>query len=423
MKFSKVMKVVNEVFAMYNQSKLLRNIPVGLKNVGKNVRFISIRQNDDFSLNKVLVLTKMTRYDYEKLKYKELNSQQFENMLKARGTNLEKLKHHNILQKTNVEKIVKILIDLGSDVRVVNRKIHIFRYSYNKDAVSWADCIVPAGGDGTYLLAASLIRNRSIPVIGINSDPTRSEGYLCLPKKYSTNPKEAFEKVKSGQFQWKYRSRIRTKIVGATRMEPELLHHEIPSYNVEKVIGKGWEDIDSNGSRTLPVLALNEVFIGETLSARVSHLELNFDNANHFTNTKCSGICICTGTGSTSWHYSINRIPVQTVAELLRLMDMDPTEGKNSLATVYADMYNQNLKFAPDDGRMGFSIRDLISAGVWPDPKGLKSRGFAKKIVVKSNCDDAYIVVDGGLSFAFNDGTRAIFEMHPEDSLKTVILD
>lgn len=72
---------------------------------------------------------------------------------------------------------------------------------------------------------------------------------------------------------------------------------------------------------------------------------------------------------------------------------------------------------------MGFSIRDMISGGVWPNPKGLKPRGFAKKIVVKSNCDDAYIVVDGGLSFPFNDGTLGIFEMNPEDSLRTVIMD
>lgn len=32
-------------------------------------------------------------------------------------------------------------------------------------------------------------------MIGFNSDPNRSEGHLCLPKKYSYNIKEALEKL------------------------------------------------------------------------------------------------------------------------------------------------------------------------------------------------------------------------------------
>ena len=34
------------------------------------------------------------------------------------------------------------------------------------------------------------------------------------------------------------------------------------------------EDAREDGSRILPILALNEVFIGESLSSRVSYLEL-----------------------------------------------------------------------------------------------------------------------------------------------------
>ncbi|KAK9886709.1 hypothetical protein WA026_017628 [Henosepilachna vigintioctopunctata] len=409
------MKILSESICIFKYSNLLNNFNMGLKNAAKNMH-MNKSKDEYFNMNRVLILTKMTRYEYERVKFKELNDQQFERMLRNRGTNFEKLKHHHSLQKTSVEKIAKCLRDMGSDVRIVNR------YSFDKDAVSWADCVVPAGGDGTFLLAASLIRNNTLPVIGVNSDPHRSEGFLCLPKKYSINPREAFEQLKSGAFKWTFRNRIRSKVIGNTRIDPKMLYNT-PFYDIEKIIGKEWDRHSDTDHKILPVLALNEVFIGETLSAKVSHLELNFDNSDRYTNTKCSGICICTGTGSTSWHYSINRIPVQTVTELLKLMDMQPTEGKNSLATFYAEQYNQNLKFAPDDQRMGFSIRDLISAGVWPDPKGLKSRGFAEKIVVKSNCDDAYIVVDGGLSFSFNDGTLAVFEMHPEDRLRTVKLD
>jgi hypothetical protein len=44
-----------------------------------------------------------------------------------------------------------------------------------------------SGGDGTFLMGASKISNRFKPIVGINTDPTRSEGHLCLPKHFSFN--------------------------------------------------------------------------------------------------------------------------------------------------------------------------------------------------------------------------------------------
>lgn len=375
-------------------------------------KFHHDKSNKQIKLNKVLVISKMTRYDYERKKLKHLSDEQFEKELRNRGTNFDKLVFHNQLQKTAVDKVCKTLRGIGSDVKVVNR------FTYTKDYVDWADVIVPTGGDGTFLLAASMIHNPKTPVIGLNSDPSRSEGFLCLPPKYAPDYKEAFQKIEAGDFQWIFRSRIKTKIKCANGINAKLLH-ETPDYDLANVIGP-LKPV--NGVYRLPVLSLNEVFIGETLSARVSHLELKFDLEERYTNTKCSGVCICTGTGSTSWHYSINRQPAQTVAEILKLMDINATDQKQSLASVFADIYNQNLKFSPEDPRMAYTIRDLICAGVWPDPKGLKSRGFVKRIEVRSNCDDGYIVIDGGISFSFNDGTVAIFEMDPRDSLKTIMI-
>ena len=44
----------------------------------------------------------------------------------------------------------------------------------------WADMIVTTGGDGTFLMGSSKILNRSKPVIGINTDPTRCQIPLCV---------------------------------------------------------------------------------------------------------------------------------------------------------------------------------------------------------------------------------------------------
>jgi len=40
------------------------------------------------------------------------------------------------------------------------------------------------GGDGTYLRTAGIIDNPYIPILGLNTDPSRSIGYLCNKKVY-----------------------------------------------------------------------------------------------------------------------------------------------------------------------------------------------------------------------------------------------
>lgn len=37
--------------------------------------------------------------------------------------------------------------------------------------IDWADIVISAGGDGTFLAAAAVVGNNQKPVIGINTDP------------------------------------------------------------------------------------------------------------------------------------------------------------------------------------------------------------------------------------------------------------
>ena len=41
---------------------------------------------------------------------------------------------------------------------------------------------------------------------------------------------------------------------------------------------------------------------------------------------------------------------------------------------------------------------------------------------MKSKCFDASLVIDGSLSYKFNDGTKAVIELLDEDALRTVQL-
>lgn len=79
------------------------------------------------------------------------------------------------------------------------------------------------------------------------------------------------------------------------------------------------------------------------------------------------------------------------------------------------------LAHATEEPRMVYTIRDqLVSSPMRSEC--VKPRGFARSIGVKSRCFDASLVIDGGLSFPFNDGTRALLEIHDVDALRTVTL-
>ena len=51
-----------------------------------------------------------------------------------------------------------------------------------------------------------------------------------------------------------------------------------------------------------------------------------------------------------------------------------------------------------------------------------RPRGKASRIDVKSKCFDAHLVIDGSMSYKFDDGTDVIIEIKDEDALKTVEL-
>uniref|UniRef100_A0A182I698 NAD kinase 2, mitochondrial n=1 Tax=Anopheles arabiensis TaxID=7173 RepID=A0A182I698_ANOAR len=378
-------------------------------------------------LRRVLVVSKLTRLEFEKIREEQLSDECLEQRIRDRGTDYDALKYYHHLHKDVERQVVRSFQQHGIEVQVVNR------ITIHKDALQWADLIVPIGGDGTFLLAAGraspffLSNGKKTPVVGFNSDPRRSEGRLMLPKQYSVQVDEAVRRIIAQDFRWMHRSRIRTTLVGAATTErPSPMDlHEFHSQPVEHQ--EVMSTAPNGKSRILPYLALNEVFIGEMLSARVSHLHLRIDSSDVTTKTKSSGLCVSTGTGSTSWLTSMNRLSTNNVKDLLAIVRKRTGRTGSPLDTIdpesVSQEYNDNLVFAPDDPRLCYSIREQICVGVWPNPKGLESRGFAKEIFVKSRCVDASLVIDGSIAYNFNDGARALLEVYPEDSLLTIDMD
>jgi len=68
------------------------------------------------------------------------------------------------------------------------------------------------GGDGTYLRTAGIIEDTNTPILGINTDPSRSIGFLCNNKIYNDMKEKQIEKIFENldkeNFEYFYRQRI-----------------------------------------------------------------------------------------------------------------------------------------------------------------------------------------------------------------------
>uniref|UniRef100_A0A8B9ZEZ7 NAD kinase 2, mitochondrial n=1 Tax=Anas platyrhynchos TaxID=8839 RepID=A0A8B9ZEZ7_ANAPL len=286
------------------------------------------------------------------------------------------------------------------------------------------------------LLAASKVFDKFKPVIGVNTDPERSEGHLCLPVRYTHSFPEALQKLYRGEFRWQWRQRIRLYLEGTgINPVPVDLHEQQLSQEQHSRahINERFQDqrSDVSGPHLLPVRALNEVFIGESLSSRyvenfksckpsfkfslhrASYYEISVDDGP-WEKQKSSGLNVCTGTGSKAWSYNINKVANQAVEEILNIGE------KILLSNEVTNDYNDSLLYSPEEPKMFFSIREPIVNRVFSSSR---QRGFSSKVCVRSRCWDACMVVDGGTSFEFNDGAIASILIDTEDALCTVLLE
>ncbi|XP_078531077.1 NAD kinase 2, mitochondrial isoform X2 [Lissotriton helveticus] len=392
----------------------------------RSARALGARRNhhsDSFRPARVAVVDKTTRYEFEQQRYRYagLSEDELKELLALKGSNYNGLLERHHIHTKNVQHIIDSLRNEGIDVQLVKRR------EYDEETVRWADAVISAGGDGTMLLAASKVLDRLKPVIGVNTDPERSEGHLCLPVRYTYSFPEALQKLYRGEFRWQWRQRIRLYLEGTgINLTPVDLHEQQLSLEQHSRahshgILREHKEEDA-GQHLLPVRALNEVFIGESLSSRASYYEISVDDGP-WEKQKSSGLNVCTGTGSKAWSYNINKIASQPVEEILKIAKkhehLDFLLSKELIEQV-TDEYNNSLIYDPEEPKMLFSIREPIANRVFSSSC---QRGFSSKVCVRSRCWDACMVVDGGTSFEFNDGAIVSILTDKEDALCTVLLD
>ncbi|XP_039246664.1 NAD kinase 2, mitochondrial isoform X4 [Pipra filicauda] len=376
-----------------------------------------------FRPSRVAVVVKTTRYEFEQQRYRYagLSEEDLKQLLALKGSNYAGLLERHRIHTKNVEHVVDSLRNERIEVRLVKRR------EYNEETVRWADAVISAGGDGTMLLAASKVFDKFKPVIGVNTDPERSEGHLCLPVRYTRSFPEALQKLYRGEFRWQWRQRIRLYLEGTgINPTPVDLHEQQLSQEQHSRahINERFQDqgSDISGPHLLPVRALNEVFIGESLSSRASYYEISVDDGP-WEKQKSSGLNVCTGTGSKAWSYNINKVAHQAVEEILKIAkkrgSLDMPLNTDLVQKVTND-FNESLLYSPEEPKMFFSVREPIVNRVFSSSR---QRGFSSKVCVRSRCWDACMVVDGGTSFEFNDGAIASILIDTQDALCTVLLE
>uniref|UniRef100_A0A8R1TTZ7 NAD(+) kinase n=1 Tax=Onchocerca volvulus TaxID=6282 RepID=A0A8R1TTZ7_ONCVO len=361
----------------------------------------------------VVILSKTTRLDYERQKHLHLNSTQFYALLKRRGWNYEEMKKKRIEQQNYVRAMRQYLENRGIKVEVVTRS------EYTVEVIAHADAVFSAGGDGTFLVAAQKIRDYRA-VIGFNTDPLGSEGYLCITRKGTQPVGEVIDKLLKGECRWMWRQRIRVTILKWVENNKNNEESDEECYETSDKLREARLFLQSDCDAEYPLLALNDVFIGESHASRVSYYDVQIDDGP-MVRQKSSGMIACTGTGSTSWNYNINRVSEQHVGELLSIMadmNLHTINPKDAITQEICKRFNEKLLFDPQCTTIAFTIRDPVFSATFP--VGIK-HGFAKRIRVRSRCTNAHIVLDGNVSIPFNSGTEVLLEIHESDALRSAL--
>lgn len=74
-----------------------------------------------FRLERALIVTKLSRYEFEQLRHPHLSANQLEEMLRNRGTDFEGIMHRHNVNKDFERVIVRSFRDVGCDVKLTNR--------------------------------------------------------------------------------------------------------------------------------------------------------------------------------------------------------------------------------------------------------------------------------------------------------------
>ncbi|CAI2370424.1 unnamed protein product [Moneuplotes crassus] len=206
--------------------------------------------------------------------------------------------------------------------------------------------VVSLGGDGHFLSTSKYIQDKNIPIVGINTDPERSGGFLCGYKIYSKQDAQeteilnkpidhlvsCLEDISNAKFSYRTRTRIDVK--------------RLP-YETEDAVEK-LKVVDS-------CLSLNEMVMEESFGAKTCTYELTTDEQN-LGILKSSGLIVSTGSGSTGLLLSARRPRISELCGTNEII----SNNKSQCATVHSlRNIHESLQFSSEEKKFYYLNREL----------------------------------------------------------------
>ncbi|XP_068640701.1 probable NADH kinase [Aristolochia californica] len=176
------------------------------------------------------------------------------------------------------------------------------------------DLVISIGGDGT-LLQASHFMDDSIPILGVNSDPTKPEEVKELSGEFDATRSTGYLcAATAGNFE---------------QVLDEILEGQMAPSDVSRI------SISLNG-QVLSTYALNDVLIAHPCPATISRLSFLMKTDGQVTsplvNCRSSGLRVSTAAGSTAAMLSAGGFPMPILSDDLQYMVREPIliEAANS---------------------------------------------------------------------------------------------
>jgi NAD+ kinase len=163
---------------------------------------------------------------------------------------------------------------------VEREKVHLSHYRGQ-------EMVLVVGGDGTFLRASHL--NKDIPMMGINPNPKRKEGFFMIMD--NENYREALPKLLES-------------------------HDTIRMLRLEVAVNRA----------ILPEKALNEVYVGSEKPHAMFNYDIEIDGIREF--QRSSGILIGTPAGSNAWLRSAGGSLMDLTSDKFQYIVREPYEGR-----------------------------------------------------------------------------------------------
>jgi len=206
-------------------------------------------------LKKIIIVPKISKYEYDSFTLM-LSHDELLELYENEGIN-PKL----ILESHNRQKEIQKKFEAKFPGRI------IFRNFFTKAHADDADLVIALGGDNHFTFVSHLLDKT--PILGINSDPLKSEGSMLTAD--ATDFDKILTALENNDF----------KVENWTRLNLEI-----------------------NG-KLMSRSATSEIFIGHKNRMKMSHYHIRHGEHDEF--QKCSGLVISTGAGSTGWYNSASR--------------------------------------------------------------------------------------------------------------------